>query len=1134
MKSGNLYKLHVSGKDLANVFWKTPTSAIGNIPSSSLLPDFTQAFTTEAYTKLLKTAIIAEVFEIGAEEFEHFAAHGSDFGDLDFNELSFEHWLRLEAYIRFRDSLPQTDTNILEFFNWTHNPDDPTLLSEKIAELTLWEQSRIEQLIAEVHFNLDRPEAFHNEINLLKLQKALVVADKIAMDIDLLFQWAKPTSNFKKCRKIADSIQHAFRAKYQQEDWEEVVKPLNDIIRNHSEDALVAYCLQLPEIIDWGVEDAEGLFEYFLIDVKMDACMETSRIKQGLSSIQLFIQRCFLGLEEEHNGITPEVLDRERWEWMQRYRVWEANRKVFLYPENWIESNLRDDKSPFFQELEGELLQNDINTQNISDALKSYLYKVDEVANMEIVGLYIEGQKNANLEWEEGSKLHVFGRTRSAPYFFYYRYLALDQENWQPWEKMQVDIPSYDITGSDNKIVGNGCYVAPAIWNGRLIVAFPQFMKKTRPADTGNTKFTDMANDSSPNDNKPIDYWEIKMGISEYRNRKWTQKVLSKDALYHENGANLPDLKLYEFIPVPSAADLRIRALYNGGSLPDSQHGFMFGVGGGFELLTASPGNNSVTVNDFHHNNGSIVSLQISNDVNEHLFNDTGLTTYNFSNFNIPYMHDLMGLVNRPKLKQFFRYNLSLNGVNKDDAFGRDGTSFHELKRPYALYNWELFFHTPMMLANATSEAQQFEEAMKMYHNVFHPMADGPDDKRFWQFSPFKELDTQNILDAIFNNLEPGTANAAIHEWRENPFMPHLVARSRPVAYMKWVVMKYIDNLIAWGDYLFRQDTIESINQASQLYILAYHILGRRPHMIPKRGKILPQTYNSLLGKWDAFSNAMVELEIALPFSNQTSLPFGIDNGVVGMANIFGFSSSLYFCIPNNPKLMGYWDTIEDRLFKIRHCLNIEGVFRKLALFEPPIDPALLVKAAAHGLSIASVLNDLNTPMPNYRFLYLLRNSIELCNELKSLGNSMLTAIEKKDAEAFSLIRAKHESTMQNLIMEVRKKQLEEAEKALDNLMENRKSPVQRMQYYLELIGEDPNKVPGIDADFTVLANGIDAPVDESGIKVNKYEKEDMDKAKEAHDLQDAIGKVESLASVLHAIPTIGAFATPIGPNRSG
>lgn len=29
------------------------------------------------------------------------------------------------------------------------------------------------------------------------------------------------------------------------------------------------------------------------------------------------------------------------WEWRKKYRIWDSNRKIFLYPENWIEPELR-------------------------------------------------------------------------------------------------------------------------------------------------------------------------------------------------------------------------------------------------------------------------------------------------------------------------------------------------------------------------------------------------------------------------------------------------------------------------------------------------------------------------------------------------------------------------------------------------------------------------------------------------------------------------------------------------------------------------------------------------------------------------------------------------------------------------
>jgi hypothetical protein len=1176
LQAGRLYKLSTTGTELKNVFWKTPASAITAIPSTALIPDFASKQCEPALILLKKAAMLVSGFDLSADEIRFLEQHKAEFENLDFNVLTLEHWLRLEAYVRLRNSLPQANLNMLDFWNWIYDSaSDVSKLSEKIGELTTWKKDRIEKLIAVNHFNLIKLEDYRNEKNLLKLQKALEVADKIGMDIDSLFDWAIPTSKFKKCRAIADGIKSSIRAKYNQTDWEQVVKPLNDELRNHQRDALTAYLLQQPELIAWNVTDADGLFEYFLIDVQMDACMETSRIKQAISSVQLFVQRCFLGLEEEHDGIKPDVLDRQRWDWMQRYRVWEANRKVFLYPENWIESNLRDDKSPFFKELESELLQKDINKQNVTDALKSYLYKVDEVANMEVVGLYIEDKTPTSgaARWDKGSKLHVFSRTRNAPYIFYYRYLALDEMNWYPWEKMQVDIPSYDAEDqTTHQVVGNGCYLTPVAWNDRLLIFFPQIMKKTRSLSTSipdiTTTLVEDKNGKQTGSttkipiNPPIEYYEIKMAWSEYRNGKWTQKQLSNNNLVIDIG---PGRRIDQFTFIPKISDTNILIHVEDQVADDivTFKGFTFS---GSKLeddeLTGKIGNTlpssikaefGTTV--FQKASKNMRSLQLNNGIwgnDKAAFTVTNdSVTFEYSNIGITSMDfyytdnsKLLKFINLGQLEEFFKYNQSISkvafGPFDQDASAATPDIYHELKRPYSIYNWELFFHTPLLLADALSKAQLFEQAMKCFHYVFNPIADAkdwdgkdlPDDKvdtRFWQFLPFREIDSKKILDNIFNNLKPNEKNEAINEWRNKPFMPHVVARSRPVAYMKWVVMKYIDNLLAWGDYLFRQDTIETLNQATQLYVLAGHVLGPKPMMIPKRGKIKPQTYIGLLDKWDAFGNAMGELELAAPFSNQTALPTGAVNNEIVFANIFGIASSLYFCIPNNPKLMGYWDTLADRLYKIRHCLNIQGVFRKLPLFEPPIDPALLVRAAAQGLSIASVLNDLNTPMPNYRFYYLLQKALELCNELKSLGGAMLSAIEKKDNETIALIRAKHENVMQNLVMEIKKKQLEEAQKNIESLQQNRKSPEARMKYYLKLSGLDESIVPNETADFTGIPNEIVTVDGDSGLKLIAPEKEEFDKSHAAHGWQLGANSVEALSAIFHALPDATIAAMPFG-----
>ena len=247
------------------------------------------------------------------------------------------------------------------------------------------------------------------------------------------------------------------------------------------------------------------------------------------------------------------------------------------------------------------------------------------------------------------------------------------------------------------------------------------------------------------------------------------------------------------------------------------------------------------------------------------------------------------------------------------------------------------------------------------------------------------------------------------------------------------------------------------------------------------------------------------------------------------MANVFGFATTLYFCIPDNLNLTALRDTIDDRLFKIRHCENIAGVFQRLPLFEPPIDPGLLVQAAAQGLSIASVLNDLNSPMPNYRFYFLLQKALEVCNELKALGGAFLSAKEKGDGEALVRLRAGHESAIQNLVMEVRKQQADEAQKSLDALQQQRLGPINRMQHYIQLIGEDLSKVPSDTTDFEGLTDTIEPPVDESGLKVISFEKEEMDKASDANNRQKTVGQVETLAGILHIIPDINIHGTPIG-----
>lgn len=261
--------------------------------------------------------------------------------------LALARWERLLVYVELRDSLPKiTDLPLSSLF---HSPPAPEDVSKRISALIQVERKTVDRVIA--HFGPHETSYFIDEKVLTAIKKACDFAGKVAIDVDGIFRWADPQADFHHNRRVAIEIRGSIRAKSSADDWAAIFKPLRDELRQNQREALIAYLLVQPKLKEWGVIDADSLFEFFLIDVQMGPCLETSRIKQAISSVQLFVQRCLCGMEKRY-GVESSMLDRKRWEWMQKYRVWEANRKVFLYPENWIEPSLRDDKSPFFNEFE--------------------------------------------------------------------------------------------------------------------------------------------------------------------------------------------------------------------------------------------------------------------------------------------------------------------------------------------------------------------------------------------------------------------------------------------------------------------------------------------------------------------------------------------------------------------------------------------------------------------------------------------------------------------------------------------------------------------------------------------------------------------------------------------------------------
>ena len=135
------------------------------------------------------------------------------------------------------------------------------------------------------------------------------------------------------------------------------------------------------------VVTADNLYEYFLVDTQNQPSVLTSRILLAMSAVQLFIERVIRNLESRRR---PADIDQSQWTWMKRYRVWQANREVFLWPENWLYPELRDNQSPIFQQMMSSLLQGDITDDAAASAYLDYLTSLEEVAKLEPCGMYYQ------------------------------------------------------------------------------------------------------------------------------------------------------------------------------------------------------------------------------------------------------------------------------------------------------------------------------------------------------------------------------------------------------------------------------------------------------------------------------------------------------------------------------------------------------------------------------------------------------------------------------------------------------------------------------------------------------------------------------------------------------------------------
>lgn len=1059
------------------------------------------------------------------------------------NQPGYAVWRRLLALRDLRNTLPAGPEALMELLAAVRTAGAPADAHQALHRSLGWDAADVAFLAAPARLDLPTAADFAEPDNLGQLLACFTLLEQLGVSANVAAAWTVPELR----QADAEALQHAVRARVDPATWLERAKTVRDRVRNLQRDALVAYLVRRD-----GLRDATDLYGHLLLDVEMDACMSTSRIRQAIASVQLFVQRCLMNLEP---GVAPSVIPMELWRWLKSDRVWEAARKVFLYAENWIDPDLRDDKSSLFRDLEGELGQGDLTMDAAESAFARYLEGLEQVSRLEIAGICRQGSG-------DGEVLHVLGRTFNTPHTYFHR--KLQDRAWTPWEPVDVDI--------------EGDNLLPVIWNEELMLFWTRFSERAVTPDPP---------PSTPaNPRKRLD---LQLAWTRYKGGRWqpTQLLSTPVATAQPEWApktsfvlaprfGADQLTIASGYPDPngSIAGFRWRLLHlprRGGRLLEDRlspmnlfpgallptipwtgmesnsnvEGLVSGqhplilldaprlLTGGYDREAATPvevlkrrpsGDPNpfrlifpYGATTFRDRSPGIVGTFVMQDG---LFFEDRRRTY-FASYSewfdvfaywVAFMTNGAAGTNAAEFRRrsllfsthFHPYAaefsrrlasggtralLSLDTQRLADAgqvTSPDGTqvqvnagaAFRNEYAPnipavfpflmpseivefqsggaYSPYNWELFFHAPLLIATRLSRNQRFEEAQRWLQHIFDPTttATGPEPGRYWNVRPFFEAGqgtpiqelVRLLADKSNHSLERKEFADQIRRWRRDPFNPHAVARWRTGAYQRAVVFTYIDNLLAWGDQLFRRDTGESLNEATQLYLLAERILGPKPERIRPRTAPTVQTYSTLEPKLDDFSNALVAVESLVPKGSPSA------EGGGSAPPLPPPPLTLYFCVPHNEKMLERWDRVADRLFKLRNCMNLDGVTRQLPLFDPPLNPGLLVQAAAAGVDIGALLADAGTPTSPYKFTTLVQKASELCGEVKTLAGQFLTALEHRDAEALSRLRSGQEVTVLEAARQIREEQVEEARKAVEALTKGGEAAAARLTYYCGLL----------------------------------------------------------------------------------
>lgn len=363
------------------------------------------------------------------------------------------------------------------------------------------------------------------------------------------------------------------------------------------------------------------------------------------------------------------------------------------------------------------------------------------------------------------------------------------------------------------------------------------------------------------------------------------------------------------------------------------------------------------------------------------------------------------------------------------------------------LYFWEMFFHTPDLVGSRLTAEGRYREAQDWYSYIFDPLAreiaPGPEvipAPAYWRCRP------------LGNEIDPSYEADA-------PTDPDAIGYSAPVHLKMALFLRYVDNLVAWGDSQYRRLDYDSMVAARLNYSRALTLMGRQP------AARTTTTWQPI--KLEDLLDSVRGREELKAFEN--SLEFGLADIPMGMAATprFDLLGSGVFLPGINERPEALRALLKSRLENLRQNRSIDGQPLSIPLFSQPFDPLNLLRAQGNANPGEARNPGGQVQVVPYKFQSVYSLALQGVEFLIHQEDQLRSWLEQRDRGALEELQQGHMIELADYARSVHEASIAQLEATAASLRHSESMLDARVQHYQGLIDEGVSQV-----EYQVLETG--------------------------------------------------------------